>query len=139
MDVEVTPPEKIVIYGIEKRKLENLVWCAVTYGVNRLFWIDGYLFCLEVYEKSFEHEIKEKIFPISQLCYARLTKYTRTYEVEKGIQIPIVDVSDTRLYRMLLEKVMETEGKVEMSENCEDCEKCNCKEKNCNGFEQFIS
>jgi len=137
MDIEVTPPKKIVIYGIEKRKLENLVWCAVTYGVNRLFWIDGYLFCLEVYEKSFEHEIKEKIFPISQLCYAKLANYKRTYEVEKGLQIPIVDVSDTRLYRMLLEKVMEAEGENKAEEDCE--KPCNCREKNCDGFEQFIS
>ena len=136
MDVEITPPKKIVIYGVEKRKIENLVWCAVTYGVNRLFWIDGYLFCLEVYEKSFEHEIKEKIFPISQLCYTNLEKYTRTYEVEKGIQIPIVDVSDTKLYRRLLEKVI-AQGEVETKRNCEASR--NCEKRNCNGFEQFIS
>lgn len=136
MDVEVSPPKKVVIYGIERRKLENLVWCAATYGVNRLFWIDGYLFCLEVYEKSFEHEIKEKIFPISQLCYAELPNYTKMYEVEKGLQIPIVDVSDTKLYRMLLDKLKE--DIIEAVENCK--ESCNCKkEKNCNGFEQFIS
>ena len=133
MDIEVTSPKKIVIYGIEERKLENLVWCAVTYGVNRLFWIDGYLFCLEVYEKSFEHEIKEKIFPISQLCYARLPKYTRTYEVEKGLQLPIVDVSDTKLYRKLLDKILKGRGRVNREENR------NCEKRNSGCFNQFIS
>ncbi|RLI21723.1 hypothetical protein DRO54_02905 [Candidatus Bathyarchaeota archaeon] len=137
MDVEIASLKKIVIYGVEKRKIENLVWCAATYGVNRLFWIDGYLFCLEVYEKSFEHEIKEKIFPISQVCYASLPRYTRTYEVEKGLQIPIVDVSDTKLYRKILDKIL-AQNK---SENEGDCKKkdCDCKEMDNKGFEQFIS
>ncbi len=71
MKVEVTPTRKVVVLGVDKRQLEDLAWCASTYGVNRLYWIDGYLLCLEVYEKSFEHEIKTKEFPISQVCYTK--------------------------------------------------------------------
>lgn len=137
MDIEITSPKKIIIFGVEKRNLENLVWCAVTYGVNRLFWIEGYLFCLEVYEKSFEHEIKERIFPISQVCYTNFPKYTRTYEVEKGLQIPIVNVSDTKLYRKLLEKILAHEEGSHQETDCK--EEHNCGKKNCGSFEQFIS
>ena len=135
MDVEISPTKKIVIFGVEKRSLKNLVWCAITYGVNRLFWIDGYLFCLEVYEKSFEHEIKDRIFPISQVCYANFPKYVKTYEIEKGLQIPIVDVSDTKMYRKLLEAILAKEGKTK-KENCE--EDCQSRSGNCVDFKRFI-
>jgi len=135
MDVEISPTKKIVIFGVEKRSLKNLVWCAITYGVNRLFWIDGYLFCLEVYEKSFEHEIKDRIFPISQVCYTSFPKYVKTYEIEKGLQIPIVDVSDTKMYRKLLEAILAKEGKTK-KENCE--EDCQLRSGNCVDFKRFI-
>jgi hypothetical protein len=139
MDIEITLTKKIVVFGVEKRSLENLVWCAVTYGVNRLFWIDGYLFCLEVYEKSFEHEIKDRIFPISQICYASFPKYRKTYEIEKGLQIPIVDVSDTKMYRSILNALLENEKLNPRKEN-EDChENCDCQKKAFGSFEQFIS
>ncbi len=135
MDVEILPTKKIVIFGVEKRSLKNLVWCAITYGINRLFWIDGYLFCLEVYEKSFEHEIKDRIFPISQVCYANFPKYVKTYEIEKGLQIPIVDVSDTKMYRKLLEAILAKEGKTK-KENCEEDRRL--RSGNCVDFKQFI-
>ena len=125
MEVEVAPTKKIVIFGVEKRKTENLVWCAVTYGVNRLFWVDGYLLCLEVYEKSFEHEIKSNIFPISQLCYAEFPNYIKIYEAEKGVQIPIVNASDTTLYQTLLKAVLEHE-KVNSVSTSEKRKNCNC-------------
>jgi hypothetical protein len=106
LEVEVTPTRKIVVLGVDKRSLENLAWCAITYDLHRLFWIDGYVLCIEVYEKSFEQELKKKEFPISQVCYARYPKYTRVFEVEKGMQIPIVNVSDMRMYRNLLNAVL---------------------------------
>ena len=107
MEVRVTPTRKIVVLGVDKRSLENLAWCAMTYDLHRLFWIDGYVLCIEVYDKSFEQELKKKEFPISQVCYARYPKYTRVYEVEKGMQIPIVNVSDMRMYRNLLNAVLQ--------------------------------
>ncbi len=125
MEVEVAPTKKIVIFGVEKRKTENLVWCAVTYGVNRLFWVDGYLLCLEVYEKSFEHEIKSNIFPISQLCYAEFPNYIKIYEAEKGVQIPIVNASDTKLYQTLLKAVLKHE-KPNLVSTSEKRKNCNC-------------
>ena len=125
MEVEVAPTKKIVIFGVEKRKTENLVWCAVTYGVNRLFWVDGYLLCLEVYEKSFEHEIKSNIFPISQLCYAEFPNYIKIYEAEKGVQIPIVNASDTKLYQTLLKAVLKHE-KPNLVSTSEKKKNCNC-------------
>jgi hypothetical protein len=106
LEVEVTPTRKIVVLGVDKRSLENRAWCAITYDLHRLFWIDGYVLCIEVYEKSFEQELKKKEFPISQVCYARYPKYTRVFEVEKGMQIPIVNVSDMRMYRNLLNAVL---------------------------------
>ena len=105
--MRVTPTRKIVVLGVDKRSLENLAWCAMTYDLHRLFWIDGYVLCIEVYDKSFEQELKKKEFPISQVCYARYPKYTRVYEVEKGMQIPIVNVSDMRMYHNLLNAVLQ--------------------------------
>ncbi len=106
MKVEVTPTRKVVVLGVDKRRLEDLAWCASTYGVNRLYWIDGYLLCLEVYEKSFEHEIKNKEFPISQVCYTKLPKYSKTFEVERGVQLPIVNVSEMRIFQNLLKAIL---------------------------------
>jgi len=106
MEVEITPTKRLVVLGLDKRSLENLAWCATTYGINRLFWVDGYLLCVEVYEKSFEHEIKRREFPISQVCYTSFPKYTRVYEVEKGMQIPIVNASDMRIFNSLLKAIL---------------------------------
>jgi len=111
MEVELNPTKKILVLSLDKRTLENLAWCASTYGANRLYWTDGYLLCLEVYEKSFEHEIKTKEFPISQLCYTPFPKYTRTYEVERGVQLPIVNASDMRIFQDLQKAIQKTEGK----------------------------
>jgi len=109
MRVEIKPTEKVKVLGLDERSLENMAWCAATYGINRLFWVDGHLLCTEVYEKSFEHEIAEEEFCISQVCHAEYPRYTRVYEVERGTQLPIVDASDMRIYRKLLEAILERE------------------------------
>jgi hypothetical protein len=106
MKVEIIPTRKVVILGVDKRQLEDLAWCASTYGVNRLYWIDGYLLCLEVYEKSFEHEIKTKEFPISQVCYTKFPEHAKTFEVERGVKLPIVNVSEMRLFQNLLKAIL---------------------------------
>jgi len=111
MKVEIVPTKKLLVMGVDERSLENLAWCAITYRIDRLFWVDGYLLCVEVYEKSFEHEIKMKEFPISQVCYAKYPKYVPTYEVRKGAEIPIVNVSDMRIYKSLLKAIQEHEEK----------------------------
>ncbi|MCD6445428.1 hypothetical protein J7L49_01390 [Candidatus Bathyarchaeota archaeon] len=109
MDVEIAPTPKIKVLGLDKRSIQNLAWCAVTYGVNRLYWIDGYVLCLEVYEKSFEYELKNKEFPISHVCYAEFPKYVKTYEIERGVQIPLVNVSDVKIFRSLLAAIQKNE------------------------------
>lgn len=109
MKIEIRPPEKVLVFGLDNRSVENITWCAATYGVNRLFWVDGYLLCTEVYEKSFEHEMNEGEFCISQACYARFPEYNRILEVEKGTQIPLVNASDMKIYRKLLEHITKLE------------------------------
>ena len=109
MEVKITPTRKIVILGVDKRQLEDLTWCASTYGANRLYWIDGYLLCLEVYEKSFEHEIKTKEFPISQICYTKLPKQSKTFEVERGVKLPVVNVSEMRIFQNILKAILEAD------------------------------
>jgi hypothetical protein len=106
MDVEITPTRKINILGLDKRSIGDIAWCATTYGVNRLYWIDGYLLCLEVYEKSFEHELKNKEFPISQICYTQFPKYEKIYEIDKSLQIPIVNVSDMQIFQSILKAIL---------------------------------
>lgn len=102
MEIKITPTKDVRILGIDKRDLEKLAWCSVTSGVGRLFWIDGYLICMEVYEKAFEYEAEKGFFPISQLCYTKLQNYAPVYDVGRGTQLPVTDVSDMRLYRAIL-------------------------------------
>ena len=109
MDVEIAPTKKINVLGLDNRSVNNIAWCAATYGVNRLYWIDGYLLCLEVYEKSFEEEIKKKEFPISQICYVEFPKYEKIYEIDKSFQIPVVDVSDMKLFQSILKAILDNE------------------------------
>jgi hypothetical protein len=111
VEVKIAPTKKLLVLGLDKRSLDNLAWCAVTYRIDRLFWVDGYLLCLEVYEKSFEHEIKHKEFPVSQVCYTKYPKYTPIYEVKKGAEIPIVNASDMRIYKNLLDAIKKHEKK----------------------------
>ncbi|MGB9671941.1 MAG: hypothetical protein ACPL0C_07130 [Candidatus Bathyarchaeales archaeon] len=106
MDVEIAPTRKVTILGLDKRSVGDIAWCATTYGVNRLYWVSGYLLCLEVYEKSFEHELKSKEFPISQICYAEFPKYEKLYEVDKSLQIPIVNASDMHIFQNILKAIL---------------------------------
>ena len=108
MKVEINPTRKINILGLDKRSVNDIAWCAATYGLNRLYWIDGYLLCLEVYEKSFEHEIKNKEFPISQICYTEFPKYRKMYEIDKSVQIPLVNVSEMRMFKSILAAILKT-------------------------------
>jgi hypothetical protein len=109
LDVEIQPTKKLVVLGLDKRPLEDLIWCASTFGINRVFWIDGYLICAEVYEKAFEHEITKREFPISQVCYTEFPKYKKYYEVEKGVHLPIVNVTGARIFTNLLKAILEDE------------------------------
>lgn len=109
MDVEIAPTRKITVLGLDKRSVNDLAWCATTYGVNRLYWIDEHLLCLEVYEKSFEHELKKREFPISQICYAKFPKFEKIYEIDKSLQIPLVNVSDMKIFQSILKAILENE------------------------------
>lgn len=108
MKIEITPTRKISILGLDKRSVKDIAWCAATYSMNRLYWIDGYLLCLEVYEKSFEHEITNKEFPISQICVGEFPEYTKIYEIDKSLQIPIVDVSEMKIFKNMLAAILKT-------------------------------
>jgi hypothetical protein len=111
MDVEIAPTRKITVLGLDKRSVGDVAWCATTYGVNRLYWINGYVLCLEVYEKSFEPELKKREFPISQICYSEFPKYEKIYEVEKSLQIPLVNVSDMQIFQSLLKAILNEDKK----------------------------
>lgn len=109
MDVKIAPTRKISVLGLDKRSVKDMAWCAATYGMNRLYWVDGYLLCLEVYEKSIEYEIKNKVLPISHVCYAEFPKYERIFEVDKSFQIPIVNVSDMKIFKSILRAILKGE------------------------------
>lgn len=111
MEIKLTPTKDVRILGLDKRDIDKLIWCSVTSGVGRLFWIDGYLICLEVYEKAFEYEVEKGFLPISQICYTHLPNYTPVYEVGRGAQLPITDVSDMKLYREILKTIKAYEKK----------------------------
>jgi hypothetical protein len=99
LDVEIVPTRKIAVLGLDKRSIRDMAWCATTYGMSRLYWVEGYLLCLEVYDKSFEHEIKNKEFP----------KYEKMFEVDKSLQIPIVNASDMKIFKNLLAAMLNYE------------------------------
>ena len=110
MDIEISPTKKVNVLGLDKRSHGNIAWCAATFAANRLYWIDGHLLCLEVYEKSFEQEMNKKEFPISQICYAKMPKYEKLFEVDKTLQIPVVDVSDMKLFQNILAAILRCEN-----------------------------
>ena len=109
--VKVSPTKTLKILGLDRRDPDKIVWCAATAGINQLFWIDGYLLCLEVYESSYDHEVEKGVFPISQICYAPLQKYIQIYDLGRGVQLPVVDVSDMEIYKAVLKTVKKREGK----------------------------
>ena len=109
MKVEIRPTDKVIVMGLDERSLDDMAWCAATFGINRLFWVDGHLICTEVFEESFKHEIEKGEFCISQACYTKFPRYARLHEVEKGTQIPIVDVSEMKIYRNLMKTIREYE------------------------------
>lgn len=119
MDVDISPTKKVVVLGLDNRSKDNIAWCAASYGANRLYWIDGYLLCLEVYDKSFEEELKKKEFPISQICYVRFPKYEKLYEIDKSFQIPVVNASDMKLFQSILKAILEYEKTGASASKCD--------------------
>jgi len=109
LDVDIAPTRKVTVLGLDRRSVNNVMYCAATFGVNRLYWIDGYLMCLEVYEKSFEHELKKQEFPISQVCYVEFPKYEKILEIDKSFQIPLVNVSDMKIFQSILKAILDKE------------------------------
>jgi len=107
VDVELKPTKKVIVLGYDEREARNLLYCALTYGVNRLFWADGYLMCVEVYEESFKREMDEGVFYVSHVCFARFPEYRKVVEIERGAQLPVVDASDMAVMRAILEAVRE--------------------------------
>ena len=67
---------------------------------------------IEVYDKSFEEELKKKEFPISQICYVKFPKYEKLYEIDKSFQIPVVNASDMKLFQSILKAILESEKQV---------------------------
>ncbi len=106
----IIPTKEVLILGLNERELEKLVWCAVASGMTRLFWLEGYLLCLEVFEKSFDYEIERGFLPVSQVCYARFPKYAQIYKVSGGHELPIIDVSDLTIYRAILDAIRRRQG-----------------------------
>jgi len=111
VEVRIKPTRKIVILGLDRREPENIGFCAITFGASRLFWVDGYILCLEVYEKALEYEVERGEFYVSHLCYSSFPKYNRVLEVEKGTQIPIVNASDMQIYKEIMRAIMNFEAK----------------------------
>lgn len=109
MNVNLTPTKDIRILGLDKRDLDKLAWCVVTSGVGKLLWIDGYLICIEVYDKAFEYEVEKGFLPVSQICYTKLPAYQPIYEAGKGAQVPVTNVSDMKIYREILELIKKHE------------------------------
>ena len=110
MKVKVTPTKEVQILGLDERNIENIFWCAMSYRADRLLWAEGYLLCIENYEEAMSYEVEKGIFPISQVCYTVFPKYMKYYEVEKGVQIPIVNVSDMQLYKGIVKTIKDKEA-----------------------------
>lgn len=110
MNVEVLPTKRVRILGLDKRALEDMAWCAVSMDLAKLFWLDGYFLCLESYEKAFEQELDTGIFSVSQVCYAKAPSYVRLYDVGRGIQIPVVNVSGMRLFEAVARAIRGNEA-----------------------------
>ena len=105
MEIKYTPTKEIRIFSIDERKLDDLAWCAIVSGSNKLYWIDGFVICMEIHDDAFKYEVERDFFPINQLCYAKLPEYTRVYEVAKGARIPVVDVSSMSLFKRIIETI----------------------------------
>jgi len=106
VEIIIRPTRKVVILGLDEREPENIGFCAITFGASRLFWVDGFLLCLEVYEKALEYEVERGEFYISHLCYSRFPKYNKILEIEKGTQIPIVNASDMQICREIVRAIV---------------------------------
>jgi len=106
IEVELRPVRHVVVLGYDCREPKNLLYCALTYSVNRLFWVDGYLMCVEVYEESFKREMDDGIFYVSHVCYARYPEYRKVIEIERGAQLPVVNASDMRVFKAILRAVL---------------------------------
>lgn len=105
LEVDLTPTKRIKVLGLDERPLDDMVWCSASMEVSKLFWIDGYILCMETYEKAFEHEVETGVFPINQVCYARFPSYTRFYDVGRGVQVPVIKVSGMKVFEAIAEKI----------------------------------
>jgi len=121
IEVELRPVKRIVVLGFDEREVRNLLYCALTYGVNRLFWVDGYLMCVEVYEESFKREMDDGVFYVSHVCFARFPEYRKVIEVERGAQLPVVNASDMGVLSAIMKAILAVRsGEGELADPEED-------------------
>ena len=111
IEVELRPVKRIVVLGFDEREVRNLLYCALTYGVNRLFWVDGYLMCVEVYEESFKREMDDGVFYVSHVCFAHFPEYRKVIEVERGAQLPVVNASDMSVLSAIMKAILAAGGR----------------------------
>lgn len=81
--------------------------------VSKLFWVDGLLICMEVPEKSLEYEFERGVYVVSQLCYAKCSRYNRLEDVGRGVQIPVVNASDMRFFKVIARVIRSEQGNPE--------------------------
>lgn len=110
MEVDLTPTKRVKVLGLDERPLEDIVWCCISMEVSKLFWVDGFLLCMETYEKAFEHEVETGVFPINQICYTSFPSYSRLYDVGRGVQVSIVKVSGMKLFEAIVEKIRDLQN-----------------------------
>lgn len=113
MKVEVSRPRLVKILGLDERDKDNLIWCSASMDVSKLFWVDGLLICMEVPEKSLEYEFERGVYVVSQLCYAKCSRYNRLEDVGRGVQIPVVNASDMRFFKVIARVIRSEQGNPE--------------------------
>ena len=94
---------RVFVCSATKRKMDELIWCAISNRMKVLCWHDGYLFC---YEAKFWERRRELV--VSDVCISDMPEYKRAVEVSDTMppeRIPVVKASASE--RMILKEALD--------------------------------
>jgi hypothetical protein len=106
VEFEYQPWKKIVVHEVLKRSLEAFLSQSSlgvqAGGIGRpLLWVDGMIF-MRVQLPDTDEIVKEKVQGVlhySNISYVMHEKYKSEFKVAGNIRIPVLDVSNNKIFR----------------------------------------
>jgi len=115
VEFEYQPWKKIIVHEVVKFPIEFFI-SQHSLGVQSggigmpLYWADGIIFEIEAFQET-DDVIKEKLegkIHYSGISYGLLEKHRPDFKVPGSIRVPVIDVSDNKIFKEMAAWIKKT-------------------------------